>query len=259
MVAAAIELVDLFEESGRVDAVGPVFGEAITVCRPRTGVDGICRLIAERYRALGRPVPAIVWFVDAARAGDSTAFDDGFALFRDLELPPAGIEVRERLLELVEPQREIVAMTTFLDVELPDAARIAGMPTEATRAHELAGLAVLAGRGPTATALLDRPVHGGSRQDPTQGDPPPPDSLDVGSFLRAGDYDFPDHTTVPGQVIGGMPTDDERAMINLADPEDRARYLLQRRVQEKAEMAVLLSQLQALRHQTAMTLINDIR
>ena len=54
-------------------------------------------------------------------------------------------------------------------------------------------------------------------------------------------------------------TDDERQMIQLKDPKDRARYVLQKRIQEKAEMAVLLSQLQALRHQTAMSVINNIR
>jgi tetratricopeptide (TPR) repeat protein len=54
-------------------------------------------------------------------------------------------------------------------------------------------------------------------------------------------------------------TQDERAMLNAMDPKDRARYLLQRRINEKAEMAELLSQLQELRHQTAMSVINNIR
>ena len=60
-------------------------------------------------------------------------------------------------------------------------------------------------------------------------------------------------------VRSGTLTNDERAMIQLMDPKDRARYLLQKRIHEKAEMAVLLSQLQALRHQTAMSIINNIR
>ena len=64
---------------------------------------------------------------------------------------------------------------------------------------------------------------------------------------------------MPGSVIGGTLTSDERAMIQAMDPKDRARYLLQKRIQEQAEMAVLLSQLQSLRHQTAMSVINNIR
>jgi hypothetical protein len=51
----------------------------------------------------------------------------------------------------------------------------------------------------------------------------------------------------------------ELDMIAQMDAKDRARYLLQKRIQEKAEMAVLLSQLQSLRHQTAMSIINNIR
>jgi hypothetical protein len=40
---------------------------------------------------------------------------------------------------------------------------------------------------------------------------------------------------------------------------DRADSLLQKRIDEKAQMAVLLSQLQSLRHQTAASVINNIR
>jgi len=43
------------------------------------------------------------------------------------------------------------------------------------------------------------------------------------------------------------------------DPEDRARYLLQRKIEEAAELAAALSQLQELRHQTAMDVIDSIR
>ncbi|HZH03105.1 MAG TPA: hypothetical protein VEY30_04915 [Myxococcaceae bacterium] len=87
------------------------------------------------------------------------------------------------------------------------------------------------------------------------------DKWNIGGIIQTGGYDakFADYTSMPGQVIGGTLTNDEKAMINLMDPKDRARYLLQKRVQEKAEMAVLLSQLQALRHQTAMSMINNIR
>lgn len=72
---------------------------------------------------------------------------------------------------------------------------------------------------------------------------------------QKGDPDFADYPVQPGMVIGATLTRAERDFINLMDPKDRARVLLQRRVQEKSEMAVLLSQLQALRHQTAMTLL----
>jgi TIR domain len=59
--------------------------------------------------------------------------------------------------------------------------------------------------------------------------------------------------------IGGTLSPEEQAMIRLMEPEDQARYLLQKRMQEKAEKAALLSQLQSLRHQTAMSVINNIR
>lgn len=71
--------------------------------------------------------------------------------------------------------------------------------------------------------------------------------------------DPPQAPESPGSVIGGTLTDDERAMIQQMDPKDRARYLLQKRIDEKAETSVLLSQLQSVRHQQAMSVINDIR
>jgi hypothetical protein len=71
--------------------------------------------------------------------------------------------------------------------------------------------------------------------------------------------EFATVSTRPGEVIGGTLTAAERAMIQLMGPQDRARYLLQKRSDEKTEMAVLLSQLQGLRHQAAMSVINNIR
>lgn len=62
-----------------------------------------------------------------------------------------------------------------------------------------------------------------------------------------------------GQVIGGTLSASEKNMIKMMDEKDRARYLLQKRMSEKAEMAVLLSQLQALRHQTALSQMRNIR
>lgn len=43
------------------------------------------------------------------------------------------------------------------------------------------------------------------------------------------------------------------------DLEERAQRLLQKRVEEKGEMAVLLSSLQSLRHQTEVSSINEVR
>jgi hypothetical protein len=65
--------------------------------------------------------------------------------------------------------------------------------------------------------------------------------------------------TVPNAPESGSLTDDERNMLQLMDPKDRARYLLQKRIQEKAEASVLLSQLQSLRHQTSISVISTIR
>ena len=69
----------------------------------------------------------------------------------------------------------------------------------------------------------------------------------------------PDDDGPQAQVIGDPLTADERAMLELMSPEDRARYLLAKRVGDKQEMSLLLSQLQAERHQTAMSVINNIR
>jgi hypothetical protein len=52
---------------------------------------------------------------------------------------------------------------------------------------------------------------------------------------------------------------EEVQMAAHLDPEDRARYLLQRKIEERAELAATLSQLQELRHQTAMDVIDNIR
>jgi hypothetical protein len=47
--------------------------------------------------------------------------------------------------------------------------------------------------------------------------------------------------------------------LNAMEPKDRARILLQERINNRAEKEIMLSQLQALRHQTAMSIINNIR
>ena len=60
-------------------------------------------------------------------------------------------------------------------------------------------------------------------------------------------------------AAGETLSSDEKAMLALMSPSDRARYVLQERIQERAEMAALLSQLQSLRHDTAMSAIDNIR
>ncbi len=60
-------------------------------------------------------------------------------------------------------------------------------------------------------------------------------------------------------AAGETSSSDEKAMLALMSPSDRARYVLQERIQERAEMAALLSQLQSLRHDTAMSAIDNIR
>ena len=60
-------------------------------------------------------------------------------------------------------------------------------------------------------------------------------------------------------AAGETLSSDEKAMLALMSPSDRARYVLQERIQEKAETAALLSQLQSLRHDTAMSAIDNIR
>jgi hypothetical protein len=52
---------------------------------------------------------------------------------------------------------------------------------------------------------------------------------------------------------------EEQQLVALMDPSDRARYLLQRRIAEKAEAAALLSAVQRARHETAMSVIGSIR
>jgi hypothetical protein len=52
---------------------------------------------------------------------------------------------------------------------------------------------------------------------------------------------------------------EEAELVAHMDPDDRARYLLQRELAERAELAALLSQVQELRHRTALNTINNIR
>ncbi|MBX7101594.1 MAG: hypothetical protein K1X89_28025 [Myxococcaceae bacterium] len=62
-----------------------------------------------------------------------------------------------------------------------------------------------------------------------------------------------------GDVAGTNMSNDERAMLAEMDPKDRNRYILQKRMQEKAEIASLLSNLQKMRHDAAMAIISNMR
>ena len=60
-------------------------------------------------------------------------------------------------------------------------------------------------------------------------------------------------------IVGSELSPEEDALVALLDPDDRARFLLQKRIQQQAETASLLAQVQQLRHETAMSVINNIR
>ena len=60
-------------------------------------------------------------------------------------------------------------------------------------------------------------------------------------------------------VVGEELTPEEAALVGQLDPRDRARFLLQKRIQEQAEIASLLSQVHQLRHDTAISVVNGIR
>ena len=60
-------------------------------------------------------------------------------------------------------------------------------------------------------------------------------------------------------AAGGTLSSDEEAVLALMSPSDRARYDLQARIQEQAQLAALLTQLQSLRHETGLSVINNIR
>ncbi len=253
MTAAAIKLAGHLRDLSRGDAAKVALAEAVDRL-DKSNIDHR-RPIAELKRAAGEADEASAWFEQAADAGDPRAFDDELAILWERELPPAAARSREALRELPSPGRELVAATTFIGMDLPRAATMMGIGVEAAEDHEMSGLHTL-------NARLD-----GGRWRPGM-EPADPsilglavDDLNVGGVVRGGGFDpnFEDPPNMPGQVIGGTLTDDERTMIQLMEPKDRARYLLQKRIQEKAEMAVLLSQLQSLRHQTAMSVINNIR
>lgn len=62
-----------------------------------------------------------------------------------------------------------------------------------------------------------------------------------------------------GDVVGTNLSNDERQMLSEMEPKDANRYLLQKRMQEKSEISALLSNLQNMRHQMAMSIIGNMR
>lgn len=65
---------------------------------------------------------------------------------------------------------------------------------------------------------------------------------------------------IAGPAAADTPlTPEERALLAQLDSSDQKRFLLQQGIQEKAELAALLSDLARLRHETAMSIINNIR
>jgi hypothetical protein len=117
----------------------------------------------------------------------------------------------------------------------------------------LVGAAPIAVVALTSTLFLPDLVSPGTTTTTPTASAPPPEPEPAPPSVVAPDDDQ------GGQVIGGPLTEDEQAMVDLMSPEDRARYLLAKRINDKAEMAVLLSQLQSQRHQTSMSVINNIR
>jgi hypothetical protein len=185
---------------------------------------------AAHAAASGFPATAIALYVLAAERGSPAALREALDLFLALLTPGSTADVAPLLRTLPPGEAVAVTMTNAWGYEVAETAAALRVGEAKVREQEERGLLLLE---PPLTSSVSGP----------------------GGF----DPDFADSTTMPGEVIGGTLTNDEKAMIQLMDPKDRARYLLQKRIQEKAEMAVLLSQLQSLRHQTAMSVINNIR
>ncbi len=223
IAAVAIKLAAHLRDLNRYDTAVQILAEA--VARLDASEREHLRPIAELHRAAGDPDQASVWFEHAAAAGDPHAFDDELGILWARELPPASDRYRQVLRDLPSPSRELVAATTFIGIGLPGAATLMGMTVEEAKEHELTGL-----------RALDAHLHGRGRP----GSEPPDsstqglavDDLNIGGVVRTGGFDanFEDPSTMPGQVIGGTLTNDERAMIQLMDPKDRARYPLQKRI-----------------------------
>ena len=95
-------------------------------------------------------------------------------------------------------------------------------------------------------------VEESSLTEPTPEPPPRTGIAEPGRILVVDD-----HAEVAEIIRKDLEGDGHRVV---AEPfDDRARFLLQRKMEERAELARLVSQVQELRHQTALDVINNIR
>ncbi|MGQ0573775.1 MAG: hypothetical protein ACT4RN_06170 [Pseudonocardia sp.] len=101
---------------------------------------------------------------------------------------------------------------------------------------------------PHVRAVVERDRPAGAAEDVEQ----------LVRLLRTSEVPTPTGDTI-GDAIAGVLTPQVQAMLALMEPKDRARYLLQKKQQQRAEVTALLSQLQGLRHSTAMSVIRNIR
>jgi hypothetical protein len=86
----------------------------------------------------------------------------------------------------------------------------------------------------------------------------------VGMVVAAALASAPSHAAVavPIRLTAAVTPDlspEEQQLVSVMDPEDRARYLLQKRMADEARMAALLAEVLAERHETAMSVIDNIR
>ena len=163
----------------------------------------------------------------------------------------AGAGMQEAVRALPARQQQVLALTGLGTREdaYTNAGEVLDIPPEEVERVVNRGLESLA---PVPTSILPQ-VQVAETLDLR------PNEYNIDGVIEQGGFDaeFEDPATLPGQVIRGILTNAENTTINLMHPKDRARHLLQKRIEEKAEMAVLLSRLQALRHETAASVVND--
>jgi hypothetical protein len=82
---------------------------------------------------------------------------------------------------------------------------------------------------------------------------------DIGQTIANNRFDSAFASGRIGDVIGQELSPEEEAMLAHLPAKDRNRYKVQKRLQEQAQMMGLLSQIQALKHQMAMQVIQNIR
>ncbi|MET7608517.1 hypothetical protein ABZS96_40255 [Streptomyces avermitilis] len=84
-------------------------------------------------------------------------------------------------------------------------------------------------------------------------------SLARGSSRKAESPPASFPTVTAGVVIGGTLPWWRKRLLRFMSPRRRAGYLLRQQLKDKDAMAMLLKQLQAIRSQTAMSVIDNIR